>query len=300
MVYFLYGEDSFRALEFVKDIFKDNKVKKISFEDFVLKDILSEICSSSLFSDLSKENFFIRGETLKENLEIPKSVILDKNKKIVFYFEKINEIIIKKLDKEIKVKTFKPLKGIFVQKYIESYLKNKGIEFEVEVAKILSEFCKDDLWKMATEVEYILAYRGANKISVTDLQHLINKNLEQSAFAIIDNVINRNKKRAFQILNDLIYKNSEDEFKIVGAINWQISNLIIVKDLSLRKYSLPLIQKISGMNYWTVKKSLEQSARFNIESLKKWNLNLTKLHLNLRRLPVNCQAQIERFIYSLE
>lgn len=305
MVYLLNGKDSFRALEFVKSIFKGRRYKRIAFEDFSFKDIISEFSSDSLFVDISEqEHFFIRGDKLDEEFVVPKSALYDKKKIIVFYFERINADVIKKIiggyDRSIKIKTFNPLKGEFIQKYIENYLKDSKIRFEAGVPKILGDFCKGDLWKMTTEVNAVIAKKGVTEISLADLYHLIGYSLEQNAFAIVDSVYAGKINKSLKILNDLMQKQEEDEFRIVGAINWQIKNILIVKDLFLRKLSIPVIQKVSGLKYFVAKKSLEQSSRYDLKALFKFHSNIVKLHLNLRRLKIAPQVLIEKFIYSLK
>lgn len=300
MVYFLYGKDSFRALEFVKIVFKEKCYKRINFEDFAIKDIISEISADSLFSLMDKTgHFFIRGEKLNEALEIPRPVLNDKNKIIIFYFEKVAKDIIEKLPSPIKIKRFEPLKGAFINKFIENYLKEKDIKYDSQTPNILSQYCGGDLWKMATEVAAIIAQKETDTISQKDLCHLIGYGLRQNAFAIVDLAHSGKVNRSLKILSDLIQKEKEDEFRIVGAINWQIKNVLTIKDLYLRKFSIPLIQKASGLKDFVIKKSLEQSSRHNLKTLSKLHRNLVKLHFDLRRLKVAPQALIEKFIYSL-
>lgn len=304
MVYFLYGKDSFRVLEFVKKVLKGKKYKKIFFEDFSFKDLISLVSSDSLFEGLLEaEHFFIRGEKLTEALEIPSPIIKDKNKKIIFYFEEVNASALKKIaeaeSKEIKIKKFEPLQGISLKKFIESYLTHLEVKFDRMAVDILSDFCKGDLWKMATEVSRLLVQNSTSFISFEDLQHLKGYSLKQNAFIMIDAAIGNQKSKSFQILNDLIQRDKIDEFKIVGAINWQLKNLILVKDLALKKYNFSLIEKVFGMRYFTFKKILQQSFRFSPETLKKIHSELVRLHLKLRRSKVSRQVLIERFIYSL-
>jgi DNA polymerase III delta subunit len=298
MVYFLYGEDSFRALEFIKSVFQGKRYRKIAFEDFSFKDIASEISTDSLFGDLLEvEHLFIRGDSFSFKDEIPQSAILSKKKIIVFYFEKINEDKVKKIDLKIKVKKFEQLKGSPLKKYIKNYLNNLGIKFEEDAIDILGDFCQGDLWKMATEVQSILLRKNESEILKKDLLYITPFNLQQNAFLAIDAALSNQKSRSFKILDKLIKE--EDEFKIIGALNWQIKNLIVVKDLFLKNYNLAMIQKISQMPYFVAQKSLQQSSRFKLEDLIKIHLDLIKLYFNLRKLKIAPQILIERFIHSL-
>ncbi len=302
MVYFLYGEDSFRALHFVQKILKGKKYKRMDFEECEIKDIVSQISSYSLFSSIvEEENFFIRGEKMSSLLQIPDAVINDENKIIIFYFEKITQDQLKKLPFGVKIKKFKSLKGASILKFIQDYLTDLKIKYDNEAINILSQYCGGDFWKMATEVAFIINKKGAKEILGQDIYYLAEYSLKQNAFAIIDKAFCRQQGKSLKILNDLIQKEKIDEFKIIGAINWQIKNILTIKELSLRNLSLSTIQKFTSLKYFIIKKSLEQSIPYNnLNSLLKLHFDLMKLYFNLKRLKISPQTLIEKFIYSLK
>ena len=255
MFIFLYGEDTYRSSQKLREII--NQYKKVhktglnliyfdcqnsNFEEFE-----NSVQSISMFQEkkliILKQGFF--NTIFKEKfLEWAKSARANENIIMVYENQAIKKTdkLFKFLSVKAKIQEFNFLTGIKLQNWVDMEFEkyNARIEFEGR-AKLIS-FVGSDLWRMSQEIKKLSAYKCSgypiskkprNRIPATifvaDVELLVVPKIETDIFKTIDAIAQKNKKLALLLLHKHLEKGDAPLY-LFSMINFQFRNLLVVKD----------------------------------------------------------------------
>ncbi len=274
MILFLYGEDTYRMKEKMKEIIE--KYKKVhksglnlkyfdNFED--LKDGMKQMSMfkekklaiiNNPFSNIEfKEKFSENGKDFAKSEDI-----------IVFYQEEVNknDTFFKFLKKNAKCQEFSSLGGLKLKEWIRKEFGKYQTEIEPKSLEMLIEYIGNDLWRMSNEIKKLVSYK--EKVSSEDVKLLIRPKIETAIFKTIDAISQKNKKLAINLIHKHIEKGDHPLY-LLSMINYQFRNLLIIKDLVEKHKPYSVILKKSGLHPFVVRKSYYQAQKFSFQELKK-------------------------------
>jgi len=229
MIIFLYGPDSYRRQEKLRDIISDYKKKHSSFsiEHFNLehKDAFSLlkdfVQAQSLFGDL-KLGVVYRGtelekEAKKEYIALLKENIKTKDPVLVLIEEKkpTKEFSFL-LEKPILSQDFEALTWVRFKAFFAEEAGARGLQFDRESEDLLLRTCNGDAWTLITELEK-LALLDEKKITTAVLKAHLYASLPAHTFSMIYEM--RNARRIgdrLAILEELLSR-SEDSGMIFNV-----------------------------------------------------------------------------------
>jgi len=324
MVIFLYGEDSFRSSQKMRELKnkyleKDETGSGLSVfsaeEKIKVRDIFDVMMTSNLFalkrlvilknfiSGLDDENQKILLELLKKN---KKNLIEEKEAVIVFWEEAVpkkTNALFKLLSREEQVKKqeFSRLVGSRLENWIMKKMKeidSKAVTSKIALTKLIS-FCGSDMYLLEKEIEKLVDYADGKMISEKEVDLLVRSKIDSNIFATIDALSSGNKKESLKLISEHITR-GDDPFYIFSMITYQFRNLLKVAGLfeeGIRnEYE---ISKIAKLHPFVVRKSLAASRNLSFSKLKGIYRKLADIDVGVKTGKFDIRLAIDKFIVEL-
>lgn len=280
MIYFIYGEDSYRSRRKLEEIVGGYKtVHKsglnliyIDAEERDFKDFYSNLRTNSMFAEkklVVLRNVFEDAKFQEGILENIKN--LEEIKDIIVVYE--NEMpdqrtkLFKALGKHAKCQEFNTLQPAMLKKWIiEEFVKGDA-RINLDAVDMMANFIRNDLWQMDNEINKLANYKRGSMVSREDVELLIKPNIENDIFKTIDALASKDKRLALSLLHKHL-DDGDAPLKLLSMISYQFKNLLVIKELQERM-PYNLIAKKSGLHPFVVQKSFYLCNNFSMEKLKK-------------------------------
>jgi DNA polymerase-3 subunit delta len=308
MIIFIYGSDTYRSWQKLKEIVEGyKKVHKsglnlryfdgrgLNFQDF--KEEMSQV---SMFKEKKLTvliDIFSNLEFKKRFLKKTKS-FSDPEMILVFYNkDKIptKDSLFSFLKKNAKCQEFKLLGGQKLKKWLKNEFQNFGTKVNDQTTEKLIDFVGNDLWQMTNEIKKLVAFKKGQKIEVKDVELLVKPKVEPDIFKTIDAMASKDKKRALKLLKAHL-KKGDSPLYLFSMINFQFRNLLLVKDLMER--NLPPFAS-SGLHPYIVKKSQFLSRKFEISELKKIYRKIFQIDLEIKTGKIDAQTALDLLVAEI-
>jgi DNA polymerase-3 subunit delta len=323
MYIFLYGADSFRSNEKLKEL-KNKYLEKnssglglsiLDFDEKLSDSLVNEtFTSSSLFATKKLAIFLncIKNHPLDSQKKI--IAILKKQKdasndldNIYIFWEnntpKKNNSLFKYLEKNSKKQDFSLLTTAQLEKWALSYAQKISPEilFQEDALKVLISFSTgNNLYAIKNEIEKLLNYcQNKKTITTQDVQLLVNSEINSNIFQAIESILGSNNKAALALFHEQLEK-GEDPFYIFSMFIYQFRNLLKIGDYfwngNTNQYA---IAKETGISPYVIQKSLPQLRKTTKEKLKKYYAKLSKIDLAIKTTNTDLVLALDKFIISI-
>ncbi len=327
MIFFLYGEDTYRSREKLKQI--EEKFKKtdksrvnlikIDGERNQWKNIEKELLSPPFLHDkklIVVENFLKKkGQKIEEALSFLKEDKISAGTVVVFREDGVPDsrlAIFKFLNKPKQAEKFDFLSPVKLAQWISKEAETNGVEIARAAAELLSDLVGPDLWQMSGEIGKLAAYfRGRGKknegkkglIGTEDVNLFVRGNFDENIFALTDALGQKNKKVFFKILNEQIEAGLSEQY-IFSMLIRQFRILLQVKEAIAEDYSFlspgdsVLRQKIAakiGLHPYVVQKALYQSKNYTVSDLKRIYGKMLKIDMRMKRTNLDPRMLLDLF-----
>lgn len=309
MIIFLYGKDSYRSREKLKEIIASyQKIHKSGlnlkyFDCNNPEDVKNELQTISMFKEkklIVLNNIFSNLEKEKELLDIIKKNKNSEDIILIHEESKVNKggSLYKFLKKYSKSQEFDLLEG----EKLKNWLKKEFLRYQKEVSpkvidKLIS-FIRNDLWQLSNEVKKLVNYKLKDKIELKDVELLVRPKIETDIFKTIDAIAQKNKKRAITLIHKHLEK-GDNPLYLLSMINFQFRNLLIIKDLIEKHKSYPVILKISKLHPFVVKKNWQLANQFTLNDLKKIYQKIFQIDLSIKTGKLKPEIALDLFIMEI-
>lgn len=267
MIYLVYGEDSFRAKEFIDSL----KIPQ--------KTVISDTAEvNDVFDDFQQANLFntpklVIFRNLLDKVEYQHLEKLDRKQHEVVFWEEREKVdqrrkVVKTLLKGANVREFRPLSEGKVKNWIEQRVQNSRFKIQDNAVRRLMQLHGSNLWFIKNELDKLQAYARSKPepvITVEDVEKLASSSLEEDIFAFTDAVGERKSNLALELFQNLLDQHA-DEHYLFAMIARQFRLLIQAKDGSL-----------SGQHPFVIKKSTQQAKNWEMEELLEIYNKLTEI-----------------------
>jgi len=301
MIYFLYGQDSYRSKEKLKDIVLGyKKIHKsglnliyIDAKEKDFKDFYSNFKISSMFAEkklIILKNIFGDAKFQEEFLENIENI--NKLDDIVVVYEDGESDkrtkIFKSLDKHAKCQNFDCLSPALLKKWIVQKVESNGTKINLDALDLLISFVKNDLWQTINEINKLSNYKKGLVIEKKDVELLVKPNIENDIFKTIEALASRNKKLALSLLHKHL-DNGDNSLYLLSMIAYQFRNLLIIKESP----------RNSGLHPFVVQKSLYLCNQFSIEQLKKIYQKIFQVDLDIKTGKVEPEMALDMLLAEI-
>ncbi len=284
MIYFIYGEDSYRSKRKLEEIILGyKKVHKsglsliyINVDNKDFKDFYSELKITSMFAEnklIVLKNVFSDAKFQEDFLENIKN--LEDIKDIVVVYEDCppdqRTKFFKAMQKHAKCQEFDYLQPAALKKWAIQELEKNKAKINADALDMLIEFVRSDLWQMTNEINKLSSYRKDSAIKKEDVELLVKPNIENDEkliFKTIDAIASKDKKLALSLLHKHL-DDGENPLRLLSMIAYQFRNLLIIKELQDMQKPYGIIMKKSGLHPFVAQKSYYLCSQFSMPKLKK-------------------------------
>jgi len=289
MIFFIYGEDSYRAKRKLEEIILSyKKVHKsglnliyINANEKDFKDFYNNLKTNSMFSEkklIILKNVFSDAKFQEDFLENTGNLENTKDIIVIYedYFPDQRTKFFKMLQKYAKCQEFNYLQPAMLKRWVAEELGKNKAKINPDALDLLIGFVGSDLWGMTNEINKLSNYKiGGPKgcfITKEDVELLVKPNIENDIFKTIDALASKDKKQALSLLHKHL-ENGDAPLYLLSMISYQFRNLLIIKELQGDPGTLQkpynLIVKKSGLHPFVAQKSYYLCNQFSIEKLKK-------------------------------
>lgn len=277
MIIFLYGKDTYRMKQKLKEIvagYKSVRQSGLNLRYFEGEEILinfkDEIRQTSMFKEKKLAvllNPFNNAEFKQEFLEEAEAFLKSEDIIVIYQEELVNKsnTLFKFLKKEAKTQEFKLLMGQKLNNWIKKEVEKYQAKIDLEALHLLIDYIGNDLWRMSNEIKKLASY--TKQIDTKCVKLLIRSKIETDIFKTIEAIAQKNKKRALDLLHKHL-ENGDSPLYLLSMINYQFRNLLIVKDLIEKSQPYYVILKKSGLHPFVVRKTYYSAQQFNLSELK--------------------------------
>ena len=278
----LYGEDSYSSRQKLNNIIDKFKKKDPSNMNLIFLDgaslELSQVKQNILAAPFMGDKRLVVIENLlsqkKENL---KEEILELFKKglpessVVVFLEEKEFDKRKKLAKYVlknsQTEEFKYLLGGRLNNWIRKEVEVRGGAMANSAVDKLASCVGSDLWQMSNEIDKLIVYKKNTEIIDSDIDLLVKAKLDTNIFNFIDAIGAKDKGRALNLLHDQLESGENIQY-LLSMLNYQFRNLLTIKDLTENGFNQNNMSKEVKMHPYVIKKTIQQSSQYNLESLK--------------------------------
>jgi DNA polymerase-3 subunit delta len=314
MIFFFYGDDTYRAYQKIKQI-RDKFRREVDPSGFntVLLD------GTELTLEKFNEAVSQAGFLANKRLIIIKNVFDNKT------LNKIREEILNYLNKQTdsaeenlllfwqegdpkgsdplykKLKTYKYVQGFDLLKtpqlaaWVKEEIKTRGGQITAPALNLLIVTVGDNLWQLSGELDKLINYKGGQTIIEQDIELLTHGKLDENIFNLTDAITNRQTARALKLIREQLQAGANEQY-LLGMILRQFRILIQLKSLLENGETTAALAKQTGLHPFVIKKSLPWLTRYSLPALRQIYQDLTKLDLNMKSSSIASETFLNLFI----
>jgi DNA polymerase-3 subunit delta len=311
MIYFLYGEDSYRSKKKLEEIIGGyKKVHKsglnlvyADLKEKKLKDVLDGFKIVSMFAEKKLaifKNVFSNTKIQDEFLEALKDLQKINDVVVVFEDGAVDQRIklFKNLQKYAKCQEFKFLSPVLLKKWIAAEFAKNNAKIDFGAESLLLTFVGNDLWQMANEINRLSNYKKGEIITKKDVENLIRPNPESDIFKTIDALASKDKSLALSLLHRHL-DNGDNSLYLLSMIAYQFRNILIIKELVDEKNPYAGIVKKSGLHPFVVKKTYSLCNQFTMEQLKKIYLKIFQIDSDIKTGRIDAELALDMLVSEI-
>lgn len=304
MIIFLYGPDTYRLQQKVKEIEeycfqihrKNLNLKKIDAFQGEFRIFWQEFSQRAIFT--RKKLFFLENLFANQKFKtefFKKIEKISQSPNIVVLIEKKeispNEEFFLKLKKVAKIQKFPLLEGKTLKQWLKNNFQSYQVEIEERALEKLIEFCGNDTWWLAQEIKKLAAFcrnfetRIQPKIKVKDIETMVRPKIETDIFQTVECLARKDKREALKLIIKHLEKGDHPLY-LLKMISFQFRNLIVIKSQIIFgnfNYSARMkTVKELKLHPFVIKKSLSLAQHFSFSELKEIYEKIFKTELKIK------------------
>ncbi len=218
-------------------------------------------------------------------------------------YEKLDER--KKITKEMKRKgsivEAKRLNEQELKVWVKDRAALNDVTINEDAVEQMLALAGTNLFMLTTEVDKLALYATTegNVITVSMVDALVSRSLEQNIFELVEKIVQRKIDKAFRIYYDLL-KQNEEPIKILSILSGQFRLLYQVKELARKGYGQQQIAGFIKAHPYRVKLAAGQAKLFKDEELAEIMKLLADADYQSKTGGMNKELIIEMFLFKLQ
>ena len=317
MIIYIYGEDTFRSHQYLKqqiERFKkerDPQGMNVVFLDGQKEEsgrVWNEITAMPFLAE--KRMVVIKNVLSSKDTEALESLVGGiKNKKVpennvvIFYQSeplgktKICAELAKILAKEKWARHFELLAGAQLAGWIKEEVIKRGGAINSTAINFLAQNTGNDMWYLNSLLDQLVTYAEKREITLADAQLFLEEKVDDNIFNIADVVASGNHRLAFKLIQEQRRLGQEEGY-LFGMITRQFRILITMRDLFNRQENISSDQmaKMLALHPFVVKKSLPLMKRLSLDKLKQIYDNLLEIDVKTKTGQADQSLLLDLFV----
>ncbi len=311
MIIFLYGKDTYRAKEKLKEIIESYKtnpkggvnLKYFDEKELDIKEFIDFFNQESIFKGKKLAVIVnpFKNNQFKESFLEKSKIVLNLKDAILCYQEgevKKIDSLFKFLNKNAKCQEFELLDGQKLKIWVEKEFDKYGGKIEPDALRSLVGRVSNDLWQMSNEIKKLVNFKKNGIVNIKDVALLVKPKIETDIFKTIDAIAQKNKKQALALLRGHLEK-GDPPLYLLSMINFQFRNLLMVKDLMEKNKTYNTILEKTKLHPFVIKKSYLQAQKFDFEELKKIYRKISEVDLDIKTGKIDPMTALEILVAEI-
>jgi DNA polymerase-3 subunit delta len=183
-----------------------------------------------------------------------------------------------------QISRFDGVSGSDLRRWMADFIKTSGGKgITAQAVSRLEELQQHNLLSLSRELDKLVTFVGPDReIELTDVEELVGRNLEVSAFALTDAVSRKDVGVALGIVGELL-RAGKRHHEIVGLISWYLRRLLKAKMLKAKgesEYSiarsLKIANRYAGGFFGELKAFTAEHIKLKLELLLKADLEIKR------------------------
>lgn len=191
---------------------------------------------------------------------------------------------------DAKVENFGLLSPAEQRVWVTAEAKSSGGQISSRAAEMLVAACQGDTWRMATELEKLLAYAGDKSIQPADVEAMVSVAAESNIFGLTDAVGLGQRSLAVKLLHRELAAGVHP-LVLLAALASQVRTILIVQ--AAAGESATVIAQRTGLHPYVVQKSLGQAKRWSADQLRRWHHHLVQIDAQLKSTPLDAETLLD-------
>ena len=301
MIFFLYGPDTYRARQKLKEIqekYQTTYLHAVHVQYFdcahtELQDAKNALESISMFEQkklLIFQNVFANS-ALEEFLFERRKRLAESMQHIIIFFEAVrldssrqarldarqaenktknSSKFFSWLKKNAKQQEFLPLSPAKLKLWISQEFERYNLKATPQAQEVLARAAGSDLWRLSNEIKKIAAWKRSTQttsIRESDVALLVNSQEEADVFAMVEAVAQKDKKRALNLLYRHLQKGDSPSY-LSSMLQYQFRTLLQIRDMAERKLSYGAMLQKTKLHPYVLKKGMQIARNFSLSELK--------------------------------
>lgn len=192
-----------------------------------------------------------------------------------------------------KVEVFARLSATQLPTWILTEVRQRGGQMSRPVAERLAVLGQSDTWRIASEIDKVLAYAGDRAVTMEDLQELIHSPYESNIFALTDALGQGQTAKALHLIHHELAAGTH-ALVLVAALGNHVYNLWQMK--MHEGQSAPTIAQRTGLHPYVVQKSVAQSKRFDEQHLRALHHRMVEVDETLKSTKLDPETVLDAFV----
>jgi len=283
MMYFLYGEDAYRArkaIDALREAFtREHPQGSFDWIDFItggVEEMKKTLESQSLFSGaqciIGHSPFSLALPSREALLHIihNKEIHERQNVRIAFWQpdkpDSITRLCRDLLSRSAHIQEFPVLRGDELTQYIKRMGIQKGVRLSREVLKLFIARTGENLWLVDQEIGKLASV--CTDVTVKHLEDYVAPVVSPSIFLILDALAEKKRTGVYSAVHEYYAKGSSP-LALLSMLLYQVRNLIKVKSLAESGVSAYRLATEAKLHPFVAQKALAQSRLFTFFDLRR-------------------------------
>lgn len=236
---------------------------------------------SAIVQDIAKE---------KEVIVVIRQMEEEKKKKTFHRKSKKTAVTNKALNVvDAKVEEFPALTPAQTITWLLAEAKVRGGAIDQSAAEKLVMFTSNDLWRISSELDKLLAYADPAKISQADVEQQVASPFASDIFGLTDAIGQRRTSAALRLLHDELAAGTHP-LALIATLANHVRNLLAVGQAT---GSPATLATELGLHPFVIKKALAQTKLFAPETLRNWHHQLVIIDFQLKTTRLDAETLLD-------
>lgn len=205
------------------------------------------------------------------------------------------------------VRSFEEAKGAKLEQWATGRLQAGGLNISTKALRQLLWMTGFSMEKLEKEIAKLMAYRayrgllaaGESKlIQEEEIKLLVQAETEVNSFELVDAIANKDQRRGVELLHTHLAA-GEDPYAILGRLVYQFRNLLKIKALVKKPVLYANLAEVTKLHPFVVKKTYEQSKKFEREDLKRIYQQLLALEVGTKDGRLELPLSLYEFLLKI-
>lgn len=309
MIYFLYGPDTYRSREKLKELIQKNQagfnVERINGSKLDVDELNKHIATHDLFS---QKKFLVIEEIANKNNKLKEDIVaflkeleFDTLDFLIFYNSHVDKrsVIFKVLNSRAdEVYVFDLLKPGEMEIWLKKKCQEINLNINRDNLRKLSMALGDDTWLAMSELHKLKAFVNGREVEYADIDKMVRGKLDDDIFKLTDMIASGNKREALKLLHGQIEIGS-NEIYLLTMIVRQFRILIQLKSFLSKISNISQAAKTLSLHPFVIQKSLPMVNKYSMEELKKIFQKLLEIDLQLKSSKISGETFLEKFVLEI-